>query len=92
MDGTGEDAAQDDPQIGGRAEFRAHDGPEDGAGACNVQELDHEDFPGWHRDEIHSVGLGNGRGLPGGIGSEYAFDEGPVEEIAENESGQACDE
>ena len=92
MDGAREDAAEDDPQVGRRAELRAHDGAEDGPGPGDVQELDHVHFPRGHRDEVHVVGLGDGRRHQIRIGAEHPVHERSVQKIADDERGHADQE
>ena len=89
--GTGENAAEDDPQIAGRAEFGAHDGAEDGTRSRNVQELDHIHLPGGHDDEIHSIGFGDSRRGPFGIRSEHPIHKSTVQNIAQNQGDNADD-
>ena len=92
MDGSGEDASEDDPEVGGRTELGAHDGTEDRTGSRNVQELDHKYFPSGHRDEVDAVGFGDRRGGPGCIGAEHFFDKSPVEEIPDDKGSQTEEE
>ena len=88
MHGSAEDAAQHDPEVGRRAELRAHDGPEDGPRTGDVQELDHEDLPRGHGDEIDAVRLGDG-----GRGTRRVRTEHPLYELAvEQVSQDQCDD
>ena len=45
VDGTSEDTAKDNPQIGHRTELGTHNGTEDGTRTCDIQKLNHEDLP-----------------------------------------------
>ena len=86
MDCAHENAAEHNPQIGGRAEEDAHDGTEDGARAGNVEELDEIDAPRRHRDVIDTVLQTVGRRLAFGFSTEHTLYESSIKEIAENES------
>ena len=83
MHGTHEDAAEDYPQVGGRAEENAHDGTEDGTRTRDVQELNEVNAPGGHGDVIDSVLEAVRWGLAFWLSPEDTFDECSVEEIAQ---------
>ena len=87
--GTGENAAQHNPQIAGRAEFSSHDGAEDGPRARNVEELHHEHPPGRHTDKVYAVRLGKGRGGPTRIRAEHPVHEGTVNDVAQDKGKNA---
>ena len=89
MYGTGEDTAKDNPQITGRAELGTHDGSENGARSCDVQELDHEHPPGGHLDKVHAVGLGDGGREARGIRTEHPVHKGSVKDIAQDQGNDA---
>ena len=55
----------------------------------DIQELDHKDFPGRHRDIIHAVLMCVGRSLPFGIYAENTFNECTVDEITYDECNKA---
>ena len=57
MHRTGEDTAEDYPQIGRRTELSTHYRTENRTCSGDIQELNHENFPVWQHDEIHSIGL-----------------------------------
>ena len=82
---AGENAPQHDPQIGRRAELRPHDGPEYRSQSCNVQKLNHKDFPRRHRDIIHPVRFCHRRRRTRGVRSENALHDSSVDEITGNQ-------
>ena len=88
MSGSGEDTAEDNPQIGSGSELGTHDGTEDRACSGNVEELNHEDLPVGQYNVVQSVGLGHG-GCYAVVGSEHPLYEASVEEIANNQSHEA---
>ena len=92
VDRTGEDAAEHNPQIARRAEFGTHDGTEYRAGAGDVQELDHEHFPGGHGHIVQTVVLCDSGCHLGRIGLVQPFHEAPVEDVAQDEGHDADDE
>ena len=77
VDSSCKDAAQHDPQIGGCAELRAHDGAEDRPQSRYVEKLYHEDFPGRKRNVVHPVGFGQS-GCLAVVWAEDPFNETPV--------------
>ncbi len=79
---TGEDAAKDDPEHGDRAVEGTQDRAEDGADACDVEQLNQIDFLVRHRDIVHPVSHGDGGGFQLGFRAEYPFDEFAVYEVA----------
>ena len=87
--GAGKDASEHNPEVAGRAKLGTHDGTEDRARSRNVEELDHVHLPAGHGNEVHAVGLGDGRGGPMGIGAEDAVYEGSVNEIAQDKGHDA---
>ena len=91
VNGTGEDAPQDNPQVGRRAELRAHDGAEDGTRARDVEELNHKNLPSGKNDVVYAVGHTYRRSGPA-VGSEDALNHPAVDEIAHNEGYQTDDE
>ena len=88
MDGSAEDASDDNPDEAAGSVHGTQNGPEDRAETGNVEELDHEHFPGGHLYIIHAVGMSYGRGLAIGVGAESLLDEFAIDEIAENQQGQ----
>ena len=92
MDSAHEDAAEDNPQVGGGAEEDAHDGTEDGARAGDVQELDEINAPCGHRDVIDAVFQAVGGCLARSFDAEGALHEGTVEEKAQDEGDDGDDE
>ena len=80
VDSAHEDAAEDDPQVGGRTEEDAHDGTEDGACAGDVEELNEIDTPRGHRDVVGTVLQAVRRGLAIRLHTEAALYEATVEE------------
>ena len=58
---TGEDAAEDNPQISRRTVPGTHDGTKDRASTGDVKELDHIHFPRRHGDVVDAIGIGNSR-------------------------------
>ena len=63
MDSTGEDTAEDDPQVSDGAEQGTAQSAQDGAGAGDVQQLDQKDLPGGHGDVVNAVLHGIGGSL-----------------------------
>ena len=84
VDGTCEDTAENNPQIGNRTIPRSHDGTENRPRAGNVQKLNHENFPSGQRDEIHTVGLVIGR-CRTVVRAENSFHESTIDEIADHQ-------
>ena len=91
VDGTGEDAPENDPQVCRRAELGSHDGPEDRTRTRDVEELDHEYSPGRHRDVIDSVRMGDRRGGAVLVRPENSFNDFSVEEVP-YQKGQKADD
>lgn len=89
MDGTAEDAAEDDPEEGCRAEHYAHDCAEDRAKAGDVEELDEEDFPCRHCDVVNTVSLFDGRSDAFCVDSEETFDHPAVKDVAQNKEDKS---
>ena len=88
VDGSPENAADDNPDIAAGTVHGPQDGPENGAEAGDVEKLDHEHFPSRHGDIIDPVGMGLGGCLAGQVGFEDLFDEFPVNEVAQDKKGQ----
>ena len=88
--GSGEDGAEDDPQVGHGTELGTHDGTEDGACAGNIEELDHVNLPVGKHHEVNVVALGNGW-RHAVVGAKYPLHETPVEQVAQNQDGKAND-
>ena len=87
VNGSGENAAEDNPQIRSRTKLGTHDGTKDGTCAGDVEKLYHEHFPVGHGDIVHAVGLCHGwRGTV--IGREYAFHEAAIYKIAHNKGSK----
>ena len=89
MDGTSKDATQYNPKEGCCAELRAHDSTDDGSDACDVQELNQEDAPRFHRHIVDTVGHSDGRSGALRVDAEDLLDKLSVYKIAENEDGQS---
>ena len=70
---TGEDAAENYPQERRRAELRTHDGSHYWAHAGDVEELDKENAPGFHRHIVHAVGHGGGGSGFGWVRAQNLF-------------------
>ena len=83
VDGAGEDAAEDNPKVGYGTIPCSHDGSKDGACARNVEELNHEDFPGGHDDVVDTVGMSHGRGRTV-VRREDTLHELAIEQVAYN--------
>ena len=88
MGGTGEDAAEDNPEIGSRTKLGAHDGTEDRTCTCNVKKLNHEYLPVGKNDEIKTVGLSHGRSHTV-VWCEHFLYEASVEQITQKKSHEA---
>ena len=78
MHGAADDVADGDGEEGDGAEQDALNGPEDGAGARDVQQVDETVLPAPHGDVVHAVLLGVGGGLPV-VGAEDPFAEFAVD-------------
>ena len=72
--GAADDVADGDGDERDGPEEDALDRPEDGAGTCDVQQVDEAVFPAPHGDEVHAVLFGVGRRFPV-VGSEDLFAE-----------------
>ena len=68
--GAADDVADGDGQKRDGPKQDALDGPEDGAGACDVQQVNEAVLPAAHGDEVNAVLLGIG-GRLAVVGSEY---------------------
>jgi len=55
MDTTCKNGTEHNPKINTGPPHSTAQGTEDRAKACDVQELDHEDFPGGQRDIVNPV-------------------------------------
>ena len=88
MDGTGKNAAQHNPQVGGRTELCAHDGSENGTRAGDVKKLNHKYLPIGKNDEVNTVGFGHGGGNTV-VGTENPLYETTVKQIAQHKSYEA---
>ena len=88
MDGSGEDTAEDNPQIGHRTELGTHDGTEDRTRTSDVQKLNHKNLPGGKHHEIDAIGLCHSRRHTV-IWPEDAFHETSVEQITQHKSHKA---
>ena len=84
VDRTTEDATEDNPEIGGRAELRPHDSAADRTHACDIQKLNQEKLPRLHRNVIDPVGHCLRGRFTVFINSEYPFHETAVEEVSED--------
>ena len=88
VDAAGEDGAEGDPQEHHRPPQRALHGAEDGAQACNVQQLDQEQFPLRHHDVVDTV-VDADRGRFPVIRPEGVVDHFTIGEVANNKESQA---
>ncbi len=88
MDCTGENTAENNPQKRRRAELRAHNRPENRPQTRDVQKLDQENAPRFHRNIIHTVLLRICRSGALLIYSKYPFGEPPINKIACNKKEQ----
>ena len=86
MNGSGKNASKHYPKIGCGAKEDAHNGSEDGAGTGNVEELDEEDSPCWHGNEIDSVLLGVAGHLSCTAGLNDTLNDCAVKQIAQQEA------
>ena len=62
MDSTGENTAEDNPQISYRTELGTHNSTKDGACTRNVQKLNHENLPTGKDNKVNAIGLCHCRG------------------------------
>ena len=92
VDGTGEDAAEDDPEKRGGAELGSHNGATDGTNACNVQELDEEDAPRLHGNVVHAVSHRYGRGDAVGVDFHKSFGDLGIDEVSQEQQYDGNDE
>src|SRR5699024_6164926 len=88
VDAAGKDGAEGDPQEHHRPPQRALHGAEDGAQACNVQQLDQEQFPLRHHDVVDTV-VDADRGRFPVIRPEGVVDHFTIGEVANNKESQA---
>ena len=84
MDGSAQNGAKHNPQKHHRAKNRSQQGSENGAGACDVKELNEKNPPGFHGNVVHPVGMGRSRRGPS-VGTEDPFGQLAVEQVS---SGQ----
>ena len=91
MDAAGEDGTEDDPQIDDRSKQSTVQSAEDGAETSDVQQLNQEDLPTLHRDEVNAVVERDGRRLPVVRAKDlvYAL---AVEDVADDQSCNAENE
>ena len=75
--GTADDIADGDSQKCDGPEQNALDGPDDGAGTGNIQQVNQAVFPAAHGNKVHAVFLGVGGGLAI-IRTEHLFTEATV--------------
>ena len=83
--GTGQYAAENNPQERRCAELSTHDGTADGAYAGDVEELYQKDAPRLHGHIIHSVGMLHGRSPAVGVNTDKLFYELGVKEISKQQ-------
>ena len=88
--GAADDVADGDGDKCDGPEQNALDGPQDGAGAGDVQQVDQAVFPALHGDEVHAVLLGIGRGLTV-VGSENLLAEASVQRSAAEQDHKTDD-
>ena len=87
VNGSGEDAAEDYPEICRGSKLGAHDCTEDRSGASDVEELYHEHLPIRHRDIVQTIGLRHGwRNTV--VGCEDALHEASVDKVAQHKGCQ----
>ena len=84
MHGTHEYAAEYDPEICGRTVGCTCNGSEDRTETCDIEELDHKDFPRRDRRKVHTISLFVSRSLSRRIHIEIALNNLSVNEIACN--------
>ena len=63
VNSTGEDGTEDDPQVNNRSEQSAVQSAKDGTQTGNVQQLDQENSPALHGNEVNTVIDGDCRGF-----------------------------
>ena len=61
MHGSCEDTPEDNPQISHRSVPGTHNSTEDRTRSCNVEELNHEDFPTRQYHKVDPIGFGHCR-------------------------------
>ncbi len=88
MDGSGENTAEYNPQIGHRTELGTHDGTEDRTRTRNIQELDHENLPTGEDDIVHTVGLCQSWSRTV-VRRKHTLHETAVEQVSNNERNKA---
>ena len=91
MHGAADDVADGDGNKRDGPEQDALDGPEDGAGACDVQQVDQHVLPLGHGDVVHAVLLGISGGLPL-VGAKDLFTELAVQGGTTEQDHKADDE
>ena len=88
---TGKDGTEDDPKINNGSEQSTVQSAEDGAQTGNVQQLDQEDSPALHGDEVNTVIDGDCRGFTV-VRSEDFIHILAVEDKANQQDGDCNDE
>ena len=92
MHRAAENAAEDDPEQGGRPVQRPKDGANHGAEPGDVQKLDEKNLVAGQFDIVHAVAPGfDRRGAPE-IGSEHFFHECAVHEVPAEQQREAAPE
>ena len=83
----GKDSAEHNPEIRCRAKLRTHNCPKDRTKPCNVQELNHKDFPVRQGDIVHPVCHRRSRRWAV-VRTKDAVHVGTVNPISENEHNE----
>ena len=89
VSGSSEDGTQYYPKIGSSAKLCTHNGTEYRTKACDIQKLNHVHLPSRQRDVVNAILAGVARCRTSIIDTEHTADETPIDEIADNESGQS---
>ncbi len=91
VNSTGEDGTEDDPQVDDGAEQRAVQSTKDGAQTCDVQQLDQEQLPLGHNNEVNTVVDADSGGLTV-VRTEDLVYMLAIEDVAQDEDRDTDDE
>ena len=88
MHGAGKDGAKADPQKDHGTPEGALQGTEDGAKACDIQQLNQEELPLGKHHVVNAIVDGDSRSFTV-VGSEDVFHQFAIGEITDDQKGQA---
>ena len=88
MNRSGKDTAKHNPQICSSTEPHTHNGSENRARTCDIQELNHEYLPSRKNNIIHTIGPRDGWSNSFRVWTEDSLHKTPIEKIARYQSYQ----